>query len=36
MGPRLISCRWRFAYALGFIRAALGWDGDTAAIRDGG
>jgi glycosyltransferase involved in cell wall biosynthesis len=32
----LVSCRWRFAYALGFIRAALGWGGDTSSARPGG
>jgi glycosyltransferase involved in cell wall biosynthesis len=28
---RLIGARWRLAYALGFIRAALGWHADTTA-----
>jgi hypothetical protein len=31
--PRLIACRWRLAYALGFIRAALGWQPARAARR---
>ena len=29
--PRLISLRWRFAYALGFIRAAFGWHAAATA-----
>ena len=34
---RLIGCRWRRAYAAGFIRAAIGWrcaDSRTIAARD--
>ena len=30
---RLIAARWRFAYALGFVRAALGWKPGRAAAR---
>jgi glycosyltransferase involved in cell wall biosynthesis len=33
---RLVSCRWRLAYALGFIQAALGWDVAAAPARGGG
>jgi glycosyltransferase involved in cell wall biosynthesis len=33
---RLVPCRWRFAYALGFIRAALGWDATASPERPGG
>jgi len=33
--PRLIGARWRFAYALGFVRAALGWHAGTTAHRCG-
>jgi glucosyl-dolichyl phosphate glucuronosyltransferase len=33
---RLVPCRWRFAYALGFIRAALGWDAIASPERPGG
>jgi glycosyltransferase involved in cell wall biosynthesis len=33
---RLVPCRWRFAYALGFIRAAFGWDGVALSARPGG
>jgi glucosyl-dolichyl phosphate glucuronosyltransferase len=32
----LVSCRWRFAYALGFIHAALGPDVVAAPARPGG
>jgi glycosyltransferase involved in cell wall biosynthesis len=28
---RLLACRWRLAYALGFLRAALGWNPSQAA-----
>jgi glycosyltransferase involved in cell wall biosynthesis len=31
---RLLACRWRLAYALGFLRAALGWNPAAAAQRD--
>lgn len=31
--PRLIACRWRLAYALGFVRAALGWRPALAGQR---
>jgi glucosyl-dolichyl phosphate glucuronosyltransferase len=31
---RLIGARWRLAYALGFIRAAVGWNPDAAARLD--
>jgi glycosyltransferase involved in cell wall biosynthesis len=31
--PALIAARWRFAYATGFIRAALGWRASAAAAR---
>jgi len=30
---RLLACRWRLAYALGFLRAALGWNAALAAQR---
>nr|WP_294549434.1 glycosyltransferase [uncultured Rhodopila sp.] len=30
---RLLGVRWRLAYAAGFIRAALGWRANEAAIR---
>jgi glycosyltransferase involved in cell wall biosynthesis len=30
---RLLACRWRLAYAVGFLRAALGWNPATAAQR---
>jgi hypothetical protein len=29
----LLGARWRVAYAVGFIRAALGWHATTAAIQ---
>ena len=32
---RLLGARWRFAYAAGFIRAALGWHAARAARRIG-
>jgi glycosyltransferase involved in cell wall biosynthesis len=32
---RLVACRWRLAYALGFIRAALGWGAVAAPARPG-
>jgi glucosyl-dolichyl phosphate glucuronosyltransferase len=32
---RLIPCRWRFAYALGFIRAALDRDGTGSSAQQG-
>ena len=32
---RLVPCRWRLAYALGFIRAALGWDVAASPARSG-
>jgi glucosyl-dolichyl phosphate glucuronosyltransferase len=30
---RLVPCRLRFAYALGFIRAAFGWDAVASSAR---
>lgn len=33
--PRLIAARWRFAYALGFVRSALGWNPAAAAQAAG-
>lgn len=30
---RLLAARWRFAYAAGFVRAALGWRATSAAIK---
>jgi glucosyl-dolichyl phosphate glucuronosyltransferase len=33
---RLVPCRWRLAYALGFIRAALGWVADASPARHSG
>jgi glycosyltransferase involved in cell wall biosynthesis len=33
---RLVACRWRLAYALGFIRAALGWRAVASPARPGG
>ena len=33
---RLIACRWRLAYALGFTRAALGLDGGASAAAPEG
>ena len=32
---RLVQCRWRLAYACGFIWAALGWGGVAASARAG-
>jgi glucosyl-dolichyl phosphate glucuronosyltransferase len=32
---RCIGARWRFAYACGFIRAALGWEAGNAARKQG-
>jgi len=32
---RLVACRWRQAYARGFIRSALGWRGARAFARGG-
>jgi hypothetical protein len=31
----LLAARWRLAYAIGFIRAALGWRVTQAAISRG-
>jgi glucosyl-dolichyl phosphate glucuronosyltransferase len=32
---RLIGARWRFAYAAGFVRTAMGWQAARAAVRKG-
>ena len=32
---RLLAARWRWAYAAGFVRAALGWGATAAAWRSG-